>query len=140
MGGCMLSLPLLEQLANALVCWAGDWERQDYRQGRVNRWLQSAKGWRLRRDHAHLHYLSDRQVPFGDAVEAWLCDLWLFVPLPGGGAELEHGLWCCVYPAGLERMPVPEQGDMLPAIVGTDAATGAQYVRIAKNVQPPQFS
>ena len=136
----MLSLPVLERLASALARWAKDWERQDYRQERVNRWLEFAKRQQLRRDHLHVHYLSDRQVLLGDALEAWLCDLWLFIPLPGGNGEPGRGLWCCVYPAGLERMPVPEHEHGPLALMESDAATGARYLRIAKGAESPQFS
>ena len=136
----MLSLPVLERLASALGQWAADWARQEYRQERVNRWLEFGKSRQLRRDQLHVHYLSDRQVALGDALEAWLCDLWLCVPLPRADGELEHSLWCCVYPAGLERMPVPEEEHGPLALVGSDGATGAYYLRIAKGAEPPLFS
>jgi len=136
----MLSLPVLERLATALGGWAEDWARQEYREERVNRWLELANSRQPRRDQLHVHYLNDRQVALGETLEAWLCDLWLLVPLPRGDSELEHSLWCCVYPAGLETMPVPEHENGPLTIVGSDAATGARYFRIAEGVEPPQFS
>ncbi len=136
----MLSLPVLERLASALGQWAEDWARQEYRQERVNRWLEFGKSRQLRRDQLHVHYLSDRQVALGDALEAWLCDLWLFVPLPRADGELEHGLWCCVYPAGLEKMPIPEHEHEPLSLVGSDGATGADYLRIAGGAGLPLFT
>jgi len=94
------------RLADLLDRWATDFAQEEYRKKRVQRVGNMLQQERLYRDSIHVRLLTDRVVPIGEGLEAWLLDLWLLLPRPS--VNLSHALQILVVPEGLKMLPLPQ--------------------------------